>query len=113
MIFLRSLFLIFLAVIAIYTTVVVLREGWGFIPAFLGDVSSLTWQGQFNLDFACYLALSALWIAWRGGFSGGAILLALVAAVAGMLFFAPLAMILLARSKGSLSRFLLGVHANA
>ena len=111
--FLRSFLIILFVVIALYTVIVISREGMGLIPVFFGDLVALTWRGQFNLDFACYLMGSALWVAWRGGFSGGAVATALVASVAGMLFFAPLVLVYLARAEGDLRKLLLGVHAEA
>tara|TARA_R110002094_G_scaffold2207_5_gene9299 strand:+ start:920 stop:1261 length:342 start_codon:yes stop_codon:yes gene_type:complete len=113
MIYLRSLLLIFFAALSFYTAAVVLRDGVGLIPVFLAGLLSLTWQGQFNLDFAGYLALSGLWVAWRSGFTGAGITLGVIATFAGMLFFAPLALILMGRSGGDVRKLLLGVHAQA
>jgi hypothetical protein len=36
-------------------------------------MAAMTWPGQFNFDFLCFLTLSGLWLAWRHHFSlGGA-----------------------------------------
>ena len=52
-------------VIAAYTAIVVSNHGLGLLPVFFGDIAKVAWPGQFNLDFMCFLALSALWLAWR------------------------------------------------
>ena len=108
---LRPFLLVLFGTLSLYTLVVIFREGPNLLPVFFGDIWSLGWRGQFNLDFACYLMCSALWVAWRGGFARGAICLALIASVAGMVFFAPLVLVFLARAKGDIPRLLLGVHA--
>ena len=48
-----------------YTAIVVAHHGMGLFPVFFGDMAKMDWPGQFNLDFMCMLALSALWVAWR------------------------------------------------
>ena len=79
--------------------------------AIFGPIFAFTWQGQFNVDFTSYLILSGVWIAWRGGFTGGSIALGLLASPLGMLFFAPSLIFLVGRSGGVPRRLLLGVHA--
>ncbi|MGB7406593.1 MAG: hypothetical protein WA906_12960, partial [Pacificimonas sp.] len=74
-IFLGSL----LVVLAIYTFVVVGEHGMGLLPIFFGDIASLTWPGQFNLDFFMMLLMSGLWTAWRSHFSSKGLLLAALA----------------------------------
>jgi len=68
----------------------------------------LTWSGQFNLDFLCYLALSGLWIMWRNKFSGKSILVGTVAMILGIVFFAPYLLWLMNKEKGDLKRVLVG-----
>ncbi|MFN9357108.1 MAG: hypothetical protein ACK6A4_09875, partial [Alphaproteobacteria bacterium] len=50
--------------------------------------------GQFNLDFMGFLILSALWTAWRNGFSALGLILAVVAAFGGMAFLSIYVLIL-------------------
>ena len=66
------------------------------------------WNGQFNLDFSCYLLLSSLWIMWRSRFSVSGIFIGTIAGVLGILFFAPYLLYLLLKEKGDLIRVLLG-----
>lgn len=77
---------IFLA-ISVYTVIVIAEHGVGLLAVFFGDMAAMGWAGQFNLDFLCFLVLSALWLSWRhhftltglafgvAGFFGGALFL--------------------------------------
>ncbi|MBD3662453.1 hypothetical protein [Sulfitobacter aestuariivivens] len=113
MTYLRTGLIAMCALLATYTLIVVFREGTGLVAVFFGDLISVTWRGQFNLDFACYLMLSALWVAWRSGFKAAGIFTALIASVVGMLFFAPLVLVYASRASGDLKKLLLGVHASS
>ena len=108
---LRPILILFTLAIAAYTAVVMLTDGPDFFSPFFATVTSLTWLGQFTFDFALYLALSGLWIAWRGGFSAGACVMGAIAATLGMLVFAPYLLVALHRANGDPRKFFLGVHA--
>ncbi|MCA6231790.1 MAG: hypothetical protein IM644_05830 [Phenylobacterium sp.] len=107
-----TLFRIFLVaalgVITVYTAVVVANHGLNLFPAFFGDMARMGWAGQFNLDFMFMLALSALWTAWRNGFSAGGLGLAVVAFFGGMPFLCIYLLYLLSRTGGDMRRVLLG-----
>lgn len=98
-------------VLAGYTGVVIARHGIDLLPVFFGDMAKLAWPGQFNLDFLCFLVLSALWTAWRNGFSAGALALALVAFFGGAGFLLPYLFWLTLAERGDMRRVLLGVRA--
>ena len=53
----------------------------------------MAWPGQFNLDFLCFLVLSALWVAWRHQFSPAGLLLAVAAFFGGALFLSAYVLI--------------------
>ncbi|MEM1434515.1 MAG: hypothetical protein AAGG11_10710 [Pseudomonadota bacterium] len=108
---LRVLLLTLLIVIVGYTAIVVIDHGWNLIPVFFGDIKRLAWPGQFNVDFSCFLVLSALWTAWRNGFSISGWLLAPVALFGGMLFLSIYLLIESFRCDGDVRRLMLGVHA--
>ena len=76
---LRTISIAFLAIIAIYTIAAISRDGFDLITPFVGDILSVGWSGQFNLDFMMYLIFSALWVAWRHDFSGQGVALAAIA----------------------------------
>lgn len=97
-------------VLVVYTVAVIARHGMGLIPIYFGDIARMGWPGQFNLDFLCFLTLSALWTAWRGGFSAPSLLLAVVAFFGGAGFLLPFLLILTIRARGDMAAVLLGVR---
>ena len=97
--------------IVAFTVAAVANGGINLITPFLSPVLALNWQGQFNIDFTCYLVLSGIWMAWRGGFTVGSMVLGLLTPPFGILFFAPYLLYLVGKSNGDPRRLLLGVHA--
>ncbi len=85
----RALLAILFTVLAVYTAFVVAEHGLGLFQVFFGDIAAMAWPGQFNLDFMTFLALSALWLAWRHEFTPAGIVIGLVGFVGGMGFLAP------------------------
>ena len=69
MLMFRGFLIIFLAGLVGYTIAVIANHGWDLLSVFFGDMAAMGWPGQFNLDFLGFLALSALWVTWRHGFS--------------------------------------------
>ena len=100
-----------LAVITVYTGVVIANHGLNLFPAFFGDMARMGWAGQFNLDFMFILALSAIWTAWRNGFSPAGLGLAVVAFFGGAGFLLPYLLILTLRARGDMRSVLLGPRA--
>ena len=107
----RVILIVMILTISFTTIAAIVNEGANLLPHFLTPIIALTWQGQFNVDFACYLILTGIWVAWRGGFSRASGLTGLFAAVAGILFVAPLLIYYIHRAQSDPRRFLLGVHA--
>lgn len=97
-------------VLATYTGVVIARHGLDLLPIFFGDMAKLAWPGQFNLDFLCFLTLSALWTAWRSGFSAGGLALALIAFFGGAGFLLPYLLWLTISTRGDMRHVLLGAR---
>ena len=73
----------------------------------------MAWPGQFNFDFMMFLALSALWTAWRNNFSLAAIDLSVIAFFGGMLFLSLYLFILTFKSDGSILRVIIGNRATS
>lgn len=107
-----ALFRLFLAawlvVIVAYTSVTVANHGLDLLPVFFGDMAEMGWPGQFNLDFMGFLALSALWVAWRHQFSPAGLGLAVVAFFGGMPFLAAYLLVQSYRAQGDIRVLLLG-----
>ena len=99
------------ATIILFTITAVADEGLDLFTPFLGPIVAMNWQGQFNIDFATYLVLSGIWMAWRSGFSRAGVMLGVCAPPLGILFFAPYLIFLIGKCGGDPRKLLLGVHA--
>lgn len=104
----RALLVAMWVCIAVYTGIVVAEYGLGLFPYFFGDMMKLGWPGQFNVDFTCMLALSALWTAWRNEFSGAGLALAVLAFFGGAWFLSTYLLVLLGQTRGDLVAVLVG-----
>jgi hypothetical protein len=94
--------------VAAFTAVTTANHGIDVLPIFFGDMMKMTWPGQFNFDFSCFLIMSGLWVSWRHNFSIGGVLLGVVATFGGALF---LSMYLLVQSflqDGDVAALMLG-----
>jgi hypothetical protein len=105
---LTSLLVIQALALLAYTFYVGSINGWGFLDAVIQNVRGFDWNGQFTLDFSCYLVLSALWIMWRNKFSIASVIVGLIAMLMGIVVFAPYLLYLLIKEDGDLKRILIG-----
>ena len=96
-----------------YSAIVRNTHGWNLLPVFFGDMAAMTWPGQFNLDFLCFLALSALWLAWRHHFSGAGFALGVLGFFGGMLFLSAYLFIISFQVDNDLRTLLLGPSRSA
>ena len=112
-----TLFRVFLvaiiAIVGTYTGFVVADHGLGLLPIFFGDIMTMGWPGQFNMDFFAFLSLGALWIMWRHHFSIGGILLGLCIFAGGAPFLCTYLLITSAHAKGDAPTLLLGARRAA
>lgn len=104
----RTYLVIVIALLGLYTLMVGAEHGWNLIPIFFGNILAMDWQGQFNMDFMSFLALSAIWVSWRHRFSPGGLLLGVVAFFGGMMFMAPYLIWASLKAKGDVTVLLLG-----
>ena len=105
----RTLLMILLIAVVIYTIPVVIDEGLSqLLPTFFGDILAMTWPGQFNFDFFGFLILSATWTAWRNQFSASGLGLALVALFGGIPFLTTYLLYLSYQTEGDIRVMLLG-----
>ena len=91
-----------------YTAVVGVNHGWNLVPIFIGEIVAMTWLGQFNLDFMCFLLLSGVWTAWRNNFTPKGLALGAVAVFFGIMFLAPYLLLLSFKEKGNAKAILVG-----
>jgi hypothetical protein len=105
---LRIYLAIIFVAISVYTAVVIANHGAGFLPVAFDDVAKMGWPGQFDLDFAFMLTLSALWVSWRHEFSGAGLALGLLALVGGVTFLSVYLFIVAGQSNGNVKELLLG-----
>lgn len=94
----------------VYTFFAFQNQGADLWQVFTANIASMTWSGQFNLDFLCYLILSGLWIMWRNHYSLYSILGGMAAMVLGIVVFAPYLIVLLVKENGDLKKVLTGRH---
>lgn len=105
---LRAFLAVTWTALVIYTVLVMRDHGANLLPVFFGDMAAMTWPGQFNFDFFCFLMGSATWVAWRHQFSGAGLLLAVVALFGGWGFLAPYLVVHSLRCDGNPAALLLG-----
>ena len=107
-----TLFRIFLvtiiAAVGVYTAIVIAHHGMGLYPIFFGDIAAMSWPGQFNLDFLCFLIMSGVWVAWRHAFSVSGLVLGFAAFNLGAPFLAAYLLVESVRNKGDSAAILLG-----
>ena len=108
MIAFRLLLISMIGTVLVYTGFVISAHGWGFLPIFFGDMAAMTWAGQFNLDFSCFLLLSGLWLAWRNHFTAVGLALGAFALVGGAPFVAAYLLITSIQVNGDIKVLLLG-----
>lgn len=108
--FLKILLIVQSLTLFVYTIFCFQKGGADLLSVFVNNIVALGWNGQFNLDFFCYLMLSGLWIMWRNNFTLKSIFIAITASIVGIMVFAPYFLFLLIKEKGDLKRTLTGNH---
>ncbi len=108
MISFRVLLCAIIAVVGVYTAVTIANHGMGLYAIFFGDIMEMTWRGQFNLDFLCFLILSGVWVAWRHAFTATGLVLGFLAFNLGAPFLAFYLLVQSYRTRGNVPAMLLG-----
>ena len=104
----RLLLITIIAVVGAYTTITIANHGMGLYPIFFGDMADMTWRGQFNLDFLCFLIFSGFWVAWRHEFTVAGLVLGFAAFNLGAPFLAGYLLVVSYQTKGDIAAMLLG-----
>lgn len=104
----RALLVVLFTFIVVYTAIVATHHGLGLLPIFFRDIAAMEWPGQFNVDFTCFLTLSALWLAWRQHFSPGGLALGVLGFFGGALVLTAYLFIASFGANGDVKELLLG-----
>jgi len=104
----RLLLITIIAVVGAYTTITIANHGMGLYPIFFGDMMDMTWCGQFNLDFLCFLIFSGFWVAWRHEFTVAGLVLGFAAFNLGAPFLAGYLLVVSYQTKGDIAAMALG-----
>ena len=104
----RIFLVVVIAIVGIYTSIVIANHGMGLYTVFFGDMADMTWRGQFNLDFLCFLMMSGIWVAWRHAFSAAGFVLGFAAFNLGAPFLAGYLLVQSYRTNGDVAAMLLG-----
>lgn len=104
----RILLAALLVAVVVYTVFVVAQHGMNLFAVFFGDIFSMNWPGQFNLDFLGFLTLSGVWMAWRNHFSGLGLVLGVFAFVGGIPLLSTYLLYLSFKTGGDIRIMLLG-----
>ena len=99
---------VFLATLTVYSILVAANHGINLFIPFFDAIATMNWPGQFNLDFMGFLALSAIWVAWRNHFTPTALALSVLAFFGGMIFLPIYLFVLLAATRGCMVTTLVG-----
>ena len=91
-----------------FTGIVGFNHGWNLLPIFFGDMVAMTWAGQFNFDFMCFLTLSGLWLAWRHHFSACGRALGVLGFFGGIMVLAPYLLLASYKGNGEIKIIVLG-----
>ena len=99
----RVLLVVLGSTVLVYTGMAVANEGVNLFATTLPALADFGWPGQFHLDFATYLLLSGLWVAWRHQFSTNGILLGILASLLGVYL-----LVAITKANGNISEVLMG-----
>lgn len=104
----RMLLVVLWLVMAGVTAVVIVNHGANLFPVFFGDIADLSWRGQFNVDFSCYLIFSTLWLMWRHEFSPAGLALGVVGFFGGAFFLTAYLLVVSFSVNGDMAALFLG-----
>ncbi|MEM6708103.1 MAG: hypothetical protein AAF648_04900 [Pseudomonadota bacterium] len=104
----RALLLVLLLAVVIYTLPVIANHGLNLFAVFFGDIGTMAWPGQFNMDFLGFLTLSAVWMAWRNQFTGAGLGPAVLAFFGGIPVLTTYLLVESSRVNGHVGELLLG-----
>jgi len=104
----RFFLIAMILLLSVYTGITIANHGMDLYSVFFGDMMDMTWRGQFNLDFLCFLILSGFWVAWRHEFSAAGLVLGFAAFNLGAPFLAAYLLVHSYRANGDIAVMLIG-----
>ena len=104
----RLLLIAIIAIIGLYTAVVIGEHGADFLTPFYADIAKMGWPGQFNMDFHAFLILGSVWLMWRHHFSALGIVFGVVIFAGGAPFLCIYLLIVMAKDKADIAELFLG-----
>jgi hypothetical protein len=104
----RLLLIAIVAIVGVYTVVVIRQHGADFLTPFYADIAKMGWPGQFNMDFHAFLILGSLWLMWRHHFSAIGLLFGAIIFVGGAPFLCIYLLVVLTKDKADIAELLLG-----
>ena len=108
MMYFRIILIALIVWIYAYTGITIANHGWNLMPIFFGDMMAMSWPGQFNADFMCFLILASIWVSWRNRFSAIGIALGVCQLFLGISFLAPYLLFLTYKANGDMKVILIG-----
>lgn len=108
----RLFLMVYCIALIAYSATTMVHHGPNLLPIFFRDIAAMAWPGQFNFDFLGFLSLSAMWTAWRNGFTLAGMGLAVLAFFGGMLFLSIYLLILSYQTNGDLRQMLVGARSS-
>jgi hypothetical protein len=109
----RLLLIAIVAVVGLYTVVVIGEHGVDFLTPFYADIAKMGWPGQFNMDFHAFLILGSVWLMWRHHFSVLGLLFGLIIFAGGAPFLCSYLLVASFKANGDVKALLLGTQRAA
>lgn len=104
----RLLLIFIVAIVGLYTVVVIGEHGVDFLTPFYADIAKMGWPGQFNMDFHAFLILGSVWLMWRHHFSAFGLLFGLIIFAGGAPFLCIYLLVASFKADGDVKVLLLG-----
>ncbi len=104
----RMLLVAIIAIVGVYTVMVIGQHGIDFVTPFFTDIAKMGWPGQFNMDFWSFLILGSVWLMWRHHFSMLGTLFGLIIFVGGAPFLCIYLLVVMAKDRPDTAELLLG-----
>jgi hypothetical protein len=108
----QFIFFVIWAAVVFVTVMAIRNEGIAAAgDTFANDVAALGWRGQFDMELLAYMALMAVWLAWRKSFSVLGLAMVLLCFTVGVTFSLIYVVLLSIHHQGDMKKILMGDNA--